>query len=411
MSIIETTPSADYRPFTEGFDPYPVFARLRDDAAAQFVDELGVWVVSRYADVRAIFGDPVTFSNALTLAPVMPVCPHAGALLGGLTPDPVLAAGDGQSHARTRRAVMATFPANPGRAAAYEPVIRAIADDLVAQMAPAGEADLIHGFAYEMPLLAILTLLGVAPEDHERIKRWSDGRMALVWGAASDEEQTRLARDIVAFWGFCQELVAQRMSAPGDDLVSALIAYRGGDDEVLTEREIASIVFDFLTAGHETMSNLMCNGVLGLLETGAWSELVADRERIPNAVEEILRYDTSIVGWLRCTTRPAVVGDVEIPAGARLVLLLGSANRDERRFAAADELDIAREGAGAHVSFGVGRHFCPGAAISRLQLRVALEALATKLPGLRVRAGFEASYLPNIALRGLRELPVEWEQA
>jgi cytochrome P450 len=401
--------AASYQPFHDGYDPYAHFSQLRADGAAHFVDELGVWVVSRYEDVRAIFGDPATFSNALTLAPVMPVCPHAGALLGGLTPAPVLAAGDGPSHARTRRAVMATFPANPGRAAAYEPVIRAIAGELADEMAPAGEADLIHGFAWEMPLRVILTLLGVAPEDFERIKRWSDGRMALVWGHAPDAEQTRLATEIVAFWGFCQELTARRIDKPGDDLVSALVAYRGGDDDVLTEREIASIVFDFLTAGHETMSNLLCNGVLALLQTGTWSEVVADRKRIPAMVEEILRHDTSIVGWLRCTTRPVTIGDVEVPEGARLVLLIGSANRDEQRFDCAQDFDVDREGAGAHLSFGLGRHFCPGAAISRLQMRVALEVLASALPELRLQRGFEASYLPNIALRGLRSLPVKWK--
>ncbi len=405
----DSTTGASFTPFHDDFDLYSTLAGLRADAPAQFVEELGVWVVTRYDDVRAIFANPATFSNTLTLAPVMPICPHAVELLGGLTPDPVLAAADGPSHARNRRATMATFPASPKRARAWEPVIRAIAGDLVAQMAPAGEADLIRGFAWELPLLVILTMMGIPPEDHERIKSWSDGRMDLVWGAPDEDEQTRLATDIVAFWGFCQEVTAQRVADPGDDLISALVTYRGGDDDVLTEREIASAVFDFLTAGHETMANLLCNGVLTLLTTGTWSELVESPSRIPAAAEEIERYDTSIVGWLRSTTRPALVGDVEIPEGARLLMSLGSANRDERRFAGADEFDIGREESGVSVSFGVGRHFCPGAAISRLQLRIGLETLVAAVPDLRLRAKFEPRYLPNIALRGLRTLPVEWD--
>jgi cytochrome P450 len=404
----QSTVGTSYRPFDSDFDAYATFAQLRADAPAHFVEDLGLWVVSRYEDIRAIFGDAETFANALTLAPVTAVCPHAGAILGGLTVDPVLAGGDGPSHARTRRAVMATFPASPRRASAYEPVVRAIADDLVEQMGRAGTADLVRGFAWELPLLVMLTLLDVPPRYHERIKRWSDGRMALVWGAPSDEEQARLATDLVAFWGFCQDLVAQRMADPGGDLLSALVKYRDGDDGVLTEREIASILFDFLAAGHETMSNVLCNGVLALLRTGTWSELVADPARITSAAEEMLRYDTSNMGWLRCTTRPACVGGVEIPAGARIVMLLGSANRDERRFEGADEFDIARENASAHLSFGVGRHFCPGAALSRLQIRVGLEALTAGLEGLRLCDGFEPSYEPSIALHALRTLPVEW---
>ena len=392
-------------------DPYPLFSRLRDGASATFVDDLGVWVVSRREEIRAVLADPETFTNALTIAPLMPVCPHAGQILGGLTAEVPIAARDGLAHARARRALVATFPSNPRRAGAYEPAIRAIADDLIDAMRRRGEADLVRDFAWEFAVRVILGVVGVPDEAHERIKRWSDGRFAILWGLTTEAEQIRIARDTAAFWDFCQELVAARLLEPRQDLVSALIAYRTGSDGPLTEREVASLVFDVLSAGHETTSNMLSNGILQLLVSGAWAELVADPARIPDALEEILRYDTSTPGWLRFTARAATVGDVDIPAGQRVLLLLGSANRDETRWPDAERFDIGRADAREHLSFSVGRHFCVGAALARLEGRVALEALCARLPELYLHAGYEPRYVPSVAFRMLESLPVGWQPA
>ena len=393
-------------------DPYPLYSRLRsEDAAAQFVADPGVWVVSRREEIRAVLADPETFTNALTIAPLMPVCPHAGQILGGLTAEVPIAARDGQAHARARRALMATFPSNPRKAGAYEPAIRAIADDLVDAMLRRGEADLVRGFAWEFAVRVILHVVGVPSEANERIKRWSDGRFAILWGQTTEAEQIRIARDTAAFWDFCQELVAARVEAPREDLVSALIAYRAEGDGALTEREVASLVFDVLSAGHETTSNMLSNGLLQLLASGAWDELVAEPARIGDALEEILRYDTPTPGWMRFTARPAMVGDVDIPAGQRVLLLLGSANRDETRWPDAEGFDIGRADAREHLSFSVGRHFCVGAALARVEGRVALEALCARLPGLHLRPGFEPRYVPSITFRMLESLPVAWRAA
>lgn len=338
-------------------DPYPAYSKLRADTAARFVEDLGVWLVSRYEDVRAAFGDPEGVSSALTLLPVLPVCPHAGRLLGDLTNDPVTVRGDGPGHVRTRRALMATFPSSPRKAAAYDPMIRGIVAELTDKMQARGEADLVRDFTWELPVRVLLRLLGVPSEDHEHIKRWGDGRAAILFGRMNDADQVRLANDANAFWEYCRQLTAKRIAEPGDDCLSALLAYRA-DDAVLTEREVASFAFDLLAAGHETTSNLLSNGLLQLLTGGAWEELLAHPSRIPAAVEEILRYDPPLLGWLHVTTRPCLVGDVEIPAGQRVTLLLGSANHDERR-EDADRFDIGRVNAADHLSFGLGRHFCP----------------------------------------------------
>jgi cytochrome P450 len=180
---------------------------------------------------------------------------------------------------------------------------------------------------------------------------------------------------------------------------------------VVTEREIASIALDCLAAGHETSSNLISSAVFHVLSSGRWDELVADPARWPRAIEEVLRYDPPVVGWMRNTTRAVRVGDVEIASGQRVLLLLGSANRDDERLADAGCFDIDRADADDHLSFSHGRHFCVGAAMARLEARVALEALAEGLPGLRLRDGHEPRYVPSFEFRELEVLHVAWDPA
>jgi cytochrome P450 len=361
-----------------------------------------------YAHALAWSSPPVREGRE-SIVPVRPVCPQAGQILGGVATAPSIGVSDGAEHVRARRPLMATFPSSPRKAAAWEPRIRAIAEELVDELRPRGEADLVRGFAWEFAVRVILEVLAVPRDAHERIKRWADGRVAIIWGQTTEAEQVRIANDIAAFWAYCQELVAARVAEPGDDLLSALLEYRAEDGGALSEREVATLAMDVLSAGHETTSNILSNGVLALLSSGSWADLVGDPARIPAAIEEILRYDTPTPGWLRVTTRPVAVGDVEIPAGQRVLVLLGSANRDERRCASPDTFDIARAQAGEHLSFSAGRHFCVGAAFARLEGRVALEVLVERLPGMRLPDGFEPSYEPSATLRLLEALPVAWD--
>jgi cytochrome P450 len=399
-------------PFTGSHlsDPYPAYAALRAQSGARFAADLGVWLVSRYDDVRAVLSDPETFATTFSLMPVLPVCPHAGEVLGGLaTKDPVSVGSEGPSHARTRRALMATFGSNPRKAAEYAPMVQAIVDELIEGMRGREEVDFVREFAWELTVRVILAILGVPAEDQAKVKAWGDGRLALLWGKPTDEEQVRLARAEVAWWEYCQQLTARRIAEPGDDFVSALLAYRGGDDAVLTEREVASFTMDLLSAGHETTSNMLTNGMLQLLVSGSWDKLVEDPARIPGAIEEMLRFDSPLVGWLRNTTRAATVGDVEISAGERVMVLLGSANRDERRFPNAGSFDVGRADPYDHLSFGLGRHFCPGAALARLEARLVLQTLVRRQPGLRLADGFKPRYEPNCAFRLLQSLPLAWD--
>jgi cytochrome P450 len=391
-------------------DPHPVFGQLRAEQPVFFDDELGMWVVSRFEDVHRALRDQQAFGNARTLTPVFPVSARAATLLAELTVDPVSVEADPPTHPRTRKAMVDTFATTPRGVLRYEPMVRKRVGQLVSAMLKGSQADLIRDFAWQLPILVVLDLLGVPESDFDRIKAWSDGQLALVWGRADEDEQVRLATGMLEFWQYCQQLTAERMSEPRDDLPSALVRYRNGDDDVLTEREIASIAFNLLVAGHETTANLLGNGVFQLLTTeGAWQRIAADPSIIPQAVEEMLRHDPPIISWLRVTNRDTTLGDVEIPAGQRVLLVVGSANRDETRFTQCPaEFDIDRSDAMRHISFGAGPHFCIGAALSRLEARLAFEALTERIPGLRLVDGFTPSYLPNIGFRGLRSLPVTW---
>jgi cytochrome P450 len=215
---------------------------------------------------------------------------------------------------------------------------------------------------------------------------------------------------MVRFWRYLRGLIDERLATPRDDLTSALLAVRAGDDDVFTLDEIASVLFAFLTAGHETTSSLLGNALRQLLERReVWDGLRREPESIPDAVEEVLRYDSSVVAWRRRSKRAVDVAGVAIPAGAQLLLLLGSANRDDSVFEEPETFDIQRENATAHLSFGHGIHFCLGAALARLEARVTIEVLGTRLPSLRLVPGVKHRFVPNTSFRGPLALEVEWD--
>src|SRR5829696_4207362 len=190
---------------------------------------------------------------------------------------------------------------------------------------------------------------------------------------------------MTSFFDYIENLVHEKANNLGDDYTSDLLRIRAEDEDNLSFQEVVSICYSLSFAGHETTTNLILNGLRRLLgQPGLWDELREEPSLIENAVEETLRRDTSVIAWRRSTTRPAEVAGVEIPEGARLMLLLASANRDERVFEDPDEFDIRRENANKHIAFSHGIHFCLGAPLARLEARIAFELLTERLPDLRL---------------------------
>ena len=392
-------------------DPFPAYAELRREEPVMFDERIGYWVVTRYDDVKAVFDDWETFSSENAQAPVRERGAEATRIMteGGFTAYSGLSARTPPTHTRIRGIVQRAF--TPRRYKVLEPFIRSNVATLLERMLERGadDADLLRDLAYELPTVTILTLIGEDLGKLDDYKRWSDSRAAMTWGDLSDEEQVPHAHNLVDYWQACLALVERAHRDGGDSLVADLVRAQGEGAEI-TDHEIASVCYSLLFAGHETTTTLITNAMRLLLsDREQWRALCDDPSKIAGAVEEVLRFSGSIVAWRRRATRDTEVGGVPIAAGDQLLLVMGSANRDESRFEHAETFDIARPNAREHLSFGFGIHFCLGNQLARLQARIAIEELAARAPGLRTVAPEAIEFRENLSFRVPTSLPVTWE--
>jgi len=399
-----------YRPF-DMKDPFAAYANLRHDHPVMYDERIGYWVVTRHADVKAVFDDWETFSSENAQAPVRERGPEASRIMkeGGFTAYSGLSARVPPDHTRIRAIAQRAF--TPRRYKALEPSIRenirAAFDRMLAS--PDRTGDILRSVAYDIPTITILTLLGVDPAMVPTYKRWSDSRAAMTWGDLSNEEQIPHAHNLVEYWQEMQRLVAEAHETHPDSLVGDLVAAQDAGAEI-SDHEIASLCYSLLFAGHETTTTLIANSFRVLLtHREAWQAIVADPARIPAAIDEILRYSGSIVAWRRRALRDAEIGGVPIPAGADILVVMGSANRDESVFAHADEFDIDREDARSHLSFGYGIHYCLGNMLAKLQDRLVLEEAVAAVPSLRLAEGADIGFRDNLSFRVPTSVPVTWE--
>jgi cytochrome P450 len=357
-----------------------------------------VWLVTGHAEVRQALNHPhlVKEENGGPHTDVMPpdlVRAHDNHMLAKNPPD----------HTRLRRLVMAAFTRR--RVDAMAPRIQEIADDLLDGLAARGDhpVDLVAEFAYPLPINVICELLGVPADRRDQFWRWS--RIAISGPAHTAETYVGAVSDMM---DFIRELIARKRTEPSDDLLSDLIAVRDGEDR-LTEDELTSMVHLLLVAGHETTAGLIALAVHTLLDHPEQLRLlIAEPDRLPTAIEELLRYDSPVlVAIPAMTDAPVTIGDTEIPQGEVVVSVLWTANRDPRRFTEPEALDITRADASAHVAFGHGIHHCLGAPLARLEARIALGSLLARFPGLHRPAGATAP-VREVALlvNALSELPV-----
>lgn len=398
----------DFDPFNPQFlaDPYSSFARLRVHGPVFFSPTLDRWIVTGYEEIQQVLLDPRSFSATESLRPLYPVVDEARRIMQVSEPAPGLANADPPVHTRNRQVIMRAL--SPQRITRMSSVIKLRAAELIDKFINERSADrrvdIITELCHPLPAAIMFDLIGFPPSDHPMLKEWCDDKTEVIWGRPSSEQQIQSAHSLVAFLDHCRELVQSRRSTPADDLVSALVA----DERDLTDHEIASLVFYLSFAGHETTTNLIANSLVQLLSRPAvWEELRADRKLIPNAVEEVLRFDTSILMWRRVATRDTAIGDVDIPKDARVVLAFGAAARQADRFPDPDNFDIRRSDARRHLAFGKGIHLCAGANLARLEADIALNSLMDRLPSPKL-AKQELQYYPNVTIRGPRALYIEW---
>jgi cytochrome P450 len=378
-------------PFPFAYDLPPVF----------YAPSIGYYVVSRYADVEAVFLDHETFSAAPAQIPLVQLVPEATKILfeGGHRPQPSMVSLDPPAHTRLRAPAGRAF--TPKRVAEMEPRIRETVEELLGAVDDTQPFDLIAGLTQPLPLTMIARFMGVPREDWPQLRQWGGNRLALAWGRPSPEEQVHHAENMAAYRNYLRGLVAAKAADRGDDFASALLDIHDEDPSKLEHEEIASILFSLSFAGHETTNNLIGNLVRRLLERPElWDAVVADPSLIPGAVDETLRFDPSVTVWRRLAKRDTVVGGVAIPEGSKLFLWLAAAGRDAATFPDPERFDLARANAKKTLAFGKGIHYCIGAALGKLEAQVALEQLSARWPGLRLVPGQEIPFHPNISFRG-----------
>jgi cytochrome P450 len=315
-------------------DPYAVLASLPlEEGPVFYAPSIGYYVVTRYADVMQVYGDPQTYSAAVAQQPLATLIPEAQQILldGGHRPQPSMVSLDEPAHPRLRRPATRAFTVK--RVNDMAPTIRATARELLDVVGDTDRFDLVAALAFPLPANTIFSLLGVPTDDYEQLKRWCGYRAALSWGRADPHDQVEIAGNLVAYRRYLRELVEAKVEDRADDLTSDLLAIHDEDPERLTLAEIASILFSLSFAGHETTTGLIGNTVRRLLEEPArWDALVAEPALIPAAVPETLRYDPSVPVWRRVTTRPATLAGIHLPEGAKVLLWLAATGRDPSVF-------------------------------------------------------------------------------
>lgn len=391
-------------------DPYPLYAELRARAPVCQVEPQGHWAVSRYDDVAQVLKHPEIFSSQGIFGirsrledPRLQGEPLMRSDVNIVVTDPPL-------HTGLRKLVSGAF--TPRAIARLEARVQEICVDLLGRLRGQGTFDLMKDLAVPLPVTVIAEMLGIDPALKADFKRWSDEVINVPRGGRPlrDEEVTRILRSRSELRGYLGAVIEARKRALGEDLVSDLLR---GEAEygALSDEDVLGMVILLLIAGNETTTNLLGNATLALAERPeAQRALRADLSLIPAFIEEALRYDPPVKSLMRRATREVTIAGVTLPAGAIVLPLLASANRDPSHFPDPDRFDITREPR-PHLAFGQGIHFCVGAPLTRLEARIAFTELL-RLPAFTREPGRCAlAWTESYTLRGLRALPLRFEDA
>jgi cytochrome P450 len=389
-------------------NPFPLFAQVRELGAVHPVtlaDGHDAWLVVRYEEAMAALNDP-RLSKDMHAA----LATGSGVVAEGL-PGPAFARHmltvDPPDHTRLRRLVSGAF--SPRRVEALRPSVQTIVDDLLDAIeirGPDATVDLVGAFAFPLPFTVICELLGVPEHDRDALGD-QFARLLVPTTTAAEFADAKRASDAVV--ALLVDLVAEKQASPGDDLVSALISARDGDER-LTNQELLSTIFQLMVAGHDTTASLIGNSVVALLDNpDQLAAIHEDEAKLPAAIEELLRYDAPVPhSTFRYTTEPISLGGCEIPTGAQIIINLAAADRDGTHYENSEKLDIERD-VSRHLAFGHGIHHCLGAPLARMEGQLALGSLLWRFPSLALAvpaSELHWSHGDGLVLRGLAALPV-----
>ena len=403
---------ATWSPLNDDYlaEPYKIAAELRDQHPVFYAEELGYLVVTKMDDIERIFTDHETFASVNVQDPVFPLAAEAQAVLSADDFDPVAVMSNRPEpdHGKIRRYTRQGF--SNKRIKTLEPFIRRRGHELIdAMLASGSPAEFVDAIAFPLPGETVFRFIGFPEADDEMLKHWCGDRKAFSWGRPTGAEQTEIAEQMLAYWRYCREFTAAKRDDRGDDFTSELIDAHEANPDDIGYREVESVVYGLSFAGHEAVTSLICNTLQCLLpRRNVWAEIVADPTLIPNAVEEVLRYNSSQISWRRLTTVDTDIGGYQVPAGTGIFMNFASANRQSDLFANPDDFDIHRPNAAQHISFGKGVHYCLGAKFAKYEAQLVTEMLAERVPSLRLVEDQAVDFFPNITFRGPTKLHLAW---
>jgi len=382
-------------------NPYPLYARLRQEAPVYFDPFLHTWVVTRYADVLKVLlsfsADRTPSPDQLSAMGMSAIGPIAQVMVKQmLFLDP-------PAHTRLRSLAATVF--SPRRVKVLEEHIRAIAHDLIDKVLAKGRMDVMSDIAEPLPAIVTAELLGVPVEDHDQLKDWSKDFAEMLGNYQHNPNRIpKVLKSTEGMLKYFRERIAEQKYSPREGLIQSLLTAEIDGDR-LTEEEVIANTIVTMVGGQETTTNLIGNGLLTLLRNPEEkARLMADYSLIPSAIEELLRYESPSQQTGRIAREDVTIGGQEIRKGQAIIAVMASGNRDAERFPEPDKLDLARTD-NRHLAFGWASHFCFGAPLARLEGQIMLETMLRRLPQLELVSS-DLTWRDNLGLRGLNALPV-----
>ena len=386
-------------------NPYPLYARLRQESPVLWDPFLHAWVITRYDDVAEVLGkfraertptpERLTELGMQRLAPVAEIMVKQMLFM------------DPPEQRRVRGLASNAFTAR--RVGQLRDHIRDIANGLIDRVVADGEMDLINDFANPLPAIVTAEMLGVPTEDHEQLKDWTQTFAEVIGNFQLNPDGIDVVLDSVSkLTGYLKDALARDSDEAPIGLIG-LMSHAQIHGDRFTEDELIANVIVTMVGGHETTTNLIGNGLLTLLgEPAALSQMRDDPAIMPTAIEELLRYESPVQTTARIAPEDTVLCDQPIEQGDAVIAVIAAANRDPERFADPDRLDLTRKD-NRHLAFGWGSHFCFGAPLARIESEIAFHALLTRLPELELAGGpLQRDWRANLGLRGLMTLPIRW---
>ena len=407
--------ASDFDPFQGAYqiDPVEALRWSREQEPVFYAPKLGYWVVSRHQDVKAVFKDNHTFSPSIALEKITPGNAQTQQILDSYdyAIGRTLVNEDEPDHMQRRRVLMDAFSAQ--NLAQHEPMVSRLTSQCIDKFIDTGRADLIEEMFFDVTLTVAMHFLGVPEDDMATLRKYSVAHTVNTWGRPTEQMQQSIAHSVGKFWQFSGEVLAKMKQDPsGPGWMQYSIRKQREYPQLIPDSYLHSMMMASIVAAHETSALASANAIkLLLTHRQSWQDICANPALIPNAVEECLRYSGSIIAWRRIATKDTVLADTTIPVGAKLLIVMTSANHDGRVFENPHKLDIYRENTTDHLTFGYGSHQCLGKNLGRMEMRIFVEQLSRRLPHMQLVADQQYSYLANTSFRGPENLRVVWDPA